>query len=105
VNASALIIGATAIAAIFVVWKVASKPAVPPPAAADKCAVSYQGASVSCGAIKAGAAAVKKAAVGIEHGIASVPGALFGTNPTGSLWASATGAASGSGFGVKRGTA
>jgi hypothetical protein len=95
VNGSALIIGAAAIAAIFVVWRVASKPAAPPPALADKCAVSYGGATVSCSTIKAGAAVIKKVAVGAERGIASVPGALLGTNKSVSLFGQATGTVAG----------
>jgi hypothetical protein len=99
VNTTALIIGAAAIGGLFIVWRAASQPAAPlaaPPAA--PCQVSYAGAGVSCGTIKAAASAVKKGVVTAAKGISSVPGALLGTNKSVSLFAQATGQV-GSGFG------
>ena len=92
---TALIIGAAAIA-VFIVWRAAQPSGLPPPAApAQSCSVNVSGVGVSCGAIKAGAAAVKKAAVSVERGISSVPGALLGTNPKVSLFGQAMGTVSG----------
>jgi hypothetical protein len=70
------------------------------------CNVSYAGAGVSCGTIKQAFVTAAKDVGAASKGIASVPGALFGTNPNRSLFASALGTAPGAGFSATaRGTA
>jgi hypothetical protein len=106
VNTTALIIGAAAIGGLFLVWRAASQtpPPAAPAAAPQSCSVSYGGAGVSCGAIKQTVATAQKDVIAASKGIGAVPGALFGTNATRGLFASATGQLGGGGFtGVARG--